>query len=283
MFNFIKQKLQTLYRTITGTQLDEATLKEIEKTLLEADAGMQATRSILTQLKQKASSEQPLTTTLADILTGMLTAHTYTLTPDVYLLVGINGSGKTTTAAKIAYREQKTGKTVLFVAGDTFRAAATAQLSEWATQLHIPLVMGKENQDPASVIYAGCERYKQEKFDTLVIDTAGRLQTKVNLMKELEKIRRTISKLLPDARVATLLTIDSMLGQNSLVQARLFHESTPLDGIILTKADGTGKGGIIFAITQELGLPIAFITSGEQMTALTPFHAQEFVASLLKE
>lgn len=283
MFNFIKQKLHNLYQKFTGTQIDAATLIEIEKTLLESDVGIQATRVIIEQLKRESHSHQTASHALKSILTHQLTKQTYTLNPNVYLLVGINGSGKTTTAAKLAYREQHAGKKVLLVAGDTFRAAATEQLAQWAQKLTIPLVMGTENQDPASVVYAGCERYKSEGFDTLIIDTAGRLQTKTNLMKELEKIRRIITKQLPNACIATLLTIDSMLGQNSLIQARLFHESTPLDGIILTKADGTGKGGVLFAITQELSLPIAFITAGEHINALAPFNADEFVTSLLTE
>ena len=197
------------------------------------------------------------------------------------MLVGINGSGKTTLAAKLAYHAKSKGKKVLLVAADTFRAAAQEQLGLWAQKLNADIELGKQGQDPASVVFAGCQRYKQQGYDTLIIDTAGRLQTKTNLMKELEKIKRVIGQQVPNQTINTILTVDSMLGQNSLEQARIFHESTKLDAIALTKMDGTGKGGIVFAIADELGIPVAYITYGEAIEHLKIFDADEYVQNLI--
>ena len=194
--------------------------------------------------------------------------------------MGINGSGKTTFAAKLASHLKGLNKKVLLVAADTFRAAATEQLQSWGDRLSVEVVTGKENQDPASVVYAGCEAYKQGNYDALIIDTAGRLQTKVNLMKELEKIRKILSKQLPDKKIATLLTVDAMLGQNSFDQAKLFKESTNVNGIVLTKMDGTGKGGIVFSITEQLKIPIAYISFGEQPDQLAHFDSEAYLKEL---
>jgi len=225
---------------------------------------------------------QDLKKALEALLIEHLETHQFVSENRVFLLVGINGSGKTTFAGKLAHQFIKQGKKVLLVAGDTFRAAATAQLKEWSNRVHADIIIGKENQDPASVIFTACQQFKNNDYDVLIIDTAGRLQTKVNLMKELEKIRRILSAQLPEQKVTTLLTIDSMLGQNSFEQAKLFHESTSLDGIILTKMDGTAKGGIVFAITQELRIPIAYISHGETVEHIDSFNAQEYVKQLLQ-
>jgi fused signal recognition particle receptor len=199
----------------------------------------------------------------------------------IYLLVGINGSGKTTCVAKLAHLFKNQGKKVLLVAADTFRAAAPEQLAAWATATNATLVIGTPGQEPASVVFAGCEVFAEGEHDIMIIDTAGRLQTKTNLMRELEKMRRIIEKKAPNASVCTLLTIDAMLGQNSLEQARVFHESTPLDGIILTKMDGTGKGGIVFAIMHELKIPIVFMTYGEKLEDMAQFNLTDYITSLL--
>lgn len=295
MFNFIKNKLSTIYSSFTSkvsalfsrTIVDEETLKELEQLLLSADAGVATTRTVLTKLRkgvQEGSIEhgQDLKKALETLLIEHLETHQFASENQIFLLVGINGSGKTTFTGKLANKFVKQGKKVLLVAGDTFRAAATAQLKEWSTRVHADIIIGKENQDPASVIFTACQQFKNNAYDVLIIDTAGRLQTKVNLMKELEKIRRILSAQLPDQKVTTLLTIDSMLGQNSFEQAKLFHESTSLDGIILTKMDGTAKGGIVFAITQELHIPIAYISHGEGIEHFDFFNAQEYVKQLLE-
>ena len=295
MFGFIKKALSNIYSQFTSKMrslfskntVDEETLVELEKILIGADTGVHTTRLIIDNLRKavqegKIKQGADLEAALAQELKNVLVTHPFNPEADIYLLVGINGSGKTTFAAKLGSWLTKKGKKVLFIAGDTFRAAATEQLSTWGEKLGIPVVVGKENQDPASVIFQGCDRFKQEGYSVLIIDTAGRIQTKINLMKELEKIRKTVTKQLGEKKIVTLLTVDSMLGQNSFDQAKIFNESTNVDGIVLTKMDGTGKGGIVFSITQELKIPIAFISYGEQPDQLSLFNAQEFVDDLLR-
>jgi fused signal recognition particle receptor len=294
VFNFIKNQLKKIYTSISSKlsglfsshQVDTQTLKFLERILLEADTGVATTRSLITKLEsdvksglitQGADLKQALFTELLNIATQ----KEYTPNAPIVLFVGINGSGKTTTAAKMAAQLKNNGKKVLLVAGDTFRAAATEQLREWANKIGVDIVIGAENQDPASVIFSACEKYQTEKYDILIIDTAGRLQTKTNLMKELEKIGKTINRQLPNTKISTLLTVDAMLGQNSFDQAQLFNESTRLDGIVLTKLDGTGKGGIVFSIMQKLQVPVAYITFGEQLENIKTFNAQQYVTELL--
>ncbi len=293
VFGFIKKTLQKIYTNVTSPikalfarAIDEEALKELETILLSADTGIKTTRTIIDTVKNawqhgQIKEGQDLKNLLQTELEKLLQTHAYKADANIFLLVGINGSGKTTSAAKLAHQFE--GKRILFIAADTFRAAATEQLAQWAQKLGAEIVIGKEGQDPASVIFTGIQKFKQEHFDVLIIDTAGRLQTKINLMKELEKIKRVIATQLPDARVTTLLTIDAMLGQNSFEQAKLFHESTPIDGVILTKMDGTGKGGIVFAITNELKIPVAYISFGEQTEQFKLFNAHEYVHDLLND
>jgi len=295
MFGFIKDKLSKIYTSFTSKlagifkkeTIDADTLKDLESLLISADMGVKSTKYIINKLNQdvqsgKIKKGEDLKNALENLLIEQL--HDKNLDTkefNVFVLVGINGSGKTTFASKLA--NLYTDKKILFIAGDTFRAAAVEQLNEWAKRLNVDIEMGKENQDPASVIFAGCERFKKSHYDILIIDTAGRLQTKVNLMKELEKVKKVIVRQLPENKICTLLTIDSMLGQNSLEQAKLFNESTQLDGIVLTKMDGTGKAGIAFAIVQELNIPIAFICFGEEVDKIKKFDAKEYVEQLLSE
>ena len=294
VFGFIKKQLQKIYTTVTQkaaslfsrTQIDQETLKELEVLLISADTGVKTTRTLIANLKEKhirglIQSGQELKEALKEQLITLLTTKPYQSSRQVFMIVGINGSGKTTFLGKLAHFFVQHNKRVLIVAGDTFRAAAPEQLAQWATRSGADIVIGKENQDPASVIYAGCEQFKHKDYDILLIDTAGRLQTKVNLMHELEKIKKTITKLLPEYAISTLLTIDAMLGQNSFHQAQLFNESTDVDGIVLTKMDGTGKGGIVIAITQELKIPIAYISYGEQPDQFKQFDVHEYVQDLL--
>lgn len=294
MFNFIKNKLQTIYSSITSQvsdlfsrqKIDEEALKELELILLQADTGVKTTNTILNNLKsavQKGTLQTglDLKKILQEQLISLLQTPQSAQQSNIIMLVGVNGTGKTTCAAKLAHDYIKQNKKVLLVAGDTFRAAATQQLQQWADKLDADIIIGKENQDPASVIFAACDKYKKEHYDVLIIDTAGRLQTKTNLMAELEKIKRVATKQLPDQSITTLLTVDAMLGQNSLQQAQLFHESTQLDGVVLTKMDGTGKGGIVFAISQELQVPIIYLSFGESAEHLKLFKADEYVQELL--
>ena len=255
--------------------------------LIQADTGVKTTNFIIQDLKkqlQQGSLEhgESLKHSLGVILKGILTKNALPQTPaSINLLVGINGSGKTTFASKLAHQYRRQGKRVLMVAADTFRAAAAQQLAQWAKITNTTIIQGSPGQDPASVVFAGCEKFKNEKFDVLIIDTAGRLQTKLNLMRELTKIKRIITRIVPDQSTCTLLTIDSMLGQNSFEQAKLFKESTDVNGIVLTKMDGTGKGGIVFGIAKELEVPIAYVTFGEKPEQIKEFNAQEYVSELL--
>jgi fused signal recognition particle receptor len=293
MFTFFKEVFTKVYTQFSSkiqellgkSTIDQATIQELSRILIAADTGVQATRTIIGALEkaqhQRELSGQDAKKILEQQLLSMLPVQPK-VEPSILLLVGINGSGKTTCAGKLAYQYVHQKKRVLLVAADTFRAAATEQLATWADRAGATLFAGKQGQDPSSVVFAACRKFVDEKFDLLIIDTAGRLQTKTNLMQELEKIKRTIGKQLPDKTITTLLVLDAMLGQNSLQQARIFHEVTNVDGIILTKLDGTGKGGIIFAIAQELKLPVLFVTSGEKIEQLQPFDARDYVEQLLR-
>lgn len=297
MFGFIKNKIKKIYNNFTvkissifsRNKLDEQFIKELTDLLIAADTGVATTNAIMTKLTTgiKNSSittiEQAKEELEKSLLEQITVPEKIQMTPQVVLLVGVNGSGKTTFGGKYANMLKNAGEKVILVAGDTFRAAATQQLIEWGNRVDVPVFVGKENQDPASVIFDACSKFKTDAFDHIIIDTAGRLQTKVNLMKELEKIRKTIEKQLPHEPVHTWLIIDSMVGQNSLRQAELFHETANLNGIILTKLDGTGKGGIIFAINEKLHIPILYATYGEQLDDLKPFNIQEYIHELLYE
>ena len=296
MFNFIKTALKKVRETITNkahglfakSTVDKQTLKDLEKILITADTGIKTTKRIIENLESKVKNGVIETgTDLKDALATILVQELdgKTLSPDpqsVFVLVGINGSGKTTFAGKLANRlsTQQNCK-VLMAAADTFRAAAPEQLTAWAKKSGAEIIIGKQNQDPTSVAFEGCERYLEGDLDTLIIDTAGRVQTNTNLIKELSKTKRIVNKKMGGHKVYTLLTIDGMLGQNSFQQAKVFNDEIGIDGIVLTKMDGTGKGGIVFAIAQELNIPIAYITFGEGMDQLEEFDAKTYVEGLL--
>lgn len=295
MFNFIKSKLQKIFAAVTSQlgsffnrkTIDDAALKELEILLISSDVGVPTTQFIIDLLKEDVNEGMcdgvHLKKLMHAILLDILTQNDAPqfIHHNVFLFVGINGSGKTTSIGKLAHMYVSQGKRVLLVAADTFRAAAPEQLKEWALISGADILTGKEGQDPASLVFQGCEKFKNEGYDILIIDTAGRLQTKINLMHELTKIKRAVEKQLPQESIATLLTIDAMLGQNSFEQAKLFKESTDVTGIILTKMDGTGKGGIVFAIAHDLGIPVAFMTFGEQVEQIKIFDPQEYVSELL--
>ena len=202
--------------------------------------------------------------------------------PTVILMVGVNGVGKTTTIAKLAYKYKCEGKKVMLIAGDTFRAGAVDQLKIWADRTD-SLFFGKENIDPAGVIYDGLLKAKEDGVDIVLVDTAGRLHNKVNLMKELEKINKVIGKIIPDAPHETLLVIDGTTGQNGIMQAQAFKEITNITGIVLTKLDGTAKGGIVLAIKEEVNIPVKFVGLGEKMTDLIPFDIENYIYGLFKD
>lgn len=294
MFNFIKEKLQKIYSAVSTkfhdifskNSIDQATINELEEILLKADTGVTATKKLISQIQEAyqkgaISTGQDVQKLVETELLSVLNQTTFTKHPQIYLLVGINGSGKTTFAGKLAYFLKQQNKSVILAAADTFRAAAPEQLQQWAQKSDATLIMGKPGQEPASVTFDACQLFKNNKADTLIIDTAGRLQTKENLMKELEKIKRIIERQLPNYSLCTILTIDAMLGQNSFNQAKLFHEATNIDGIALTKMDGTAKGGIIFSIAEELKIPILFLCFGEHLHDLIAFNSEQYIQNLL--
>lgn len=297
MFGFIKDKIKKVYNVFTQQvntifsrhRLDEQFLQELSVLLISADTGVESTNKIIDRLRAdikdtKIKTMDEVKLELEKLLLNQLITNSpVNHTPKVLMMVGVNGSGKTTFCAKYANLLKSEGKKVVLVAGDTFRAAATQQLTEWANRIDIPVFLGRENQDPAAVVFDACKKFKDEKFDHIIIDTAGRLQTKVNLMKELEKIRKIIERQLPGDDISTWLTIDSMLGQNSLRQAEVFEQAVKLNGTVLTKLDGTGKGGIVFAVVQKLQVPILYTTYGEQLLDIKKFDDVEYVKGLLSD
>jgi fused signal recognition particle receptor len=287
-----RKALQQQFSAILFDRFDEDLWERIEEALIGADVGVESTISIVGELEQTAeagelSDSRQLLEALraitarhfSDADTRIDVAHS----PAVLLLVGVNGTGKTTTIGKIAWHVKELGLTPLLVAGDTFRAAAIEQLQEWGKRVGCEVIHHERGADPSAVIYDGLTAARSRGVDVVIIDTAGRLHTQVNLMKELEKIDRVIKKQLPDAPHETLLTIDATTGQNGLVQARMFKEAVAVTGVVLTKMDGTAKGGIAVAISHELGVPIKLLGIGERLEHLQPFDAEGFAAALFDD
>ena len=267
--------------------------EELEQILIESDVGINLALNIIDEVLERSKNENITDPkTINEILVDRMFLGYASKGdveneikfnndgPTVLLVVGVNGVGKTTTIAKLAYRYINMGKKVILVAADTFRAGATEQLSIWAERLGIDIVTGKENADPASVAYDGMRRAKENNVDLVIVDTAGRLQTKANLMAELSKIKRVMSKEIVDAPHDTFLIIDATTGQNGVVQAKAFSEVTNLTGVVITKMDGTSKGGIILAIRDELGVPVRFIGLGEKMSDLAEFDLDKYLYGL---
>jgi fused signal recognition particle receptor len=271
--------------------LDDETWERLEEALIMADVGARTTAGVVGQLEQEATSGQveggpALQERLVELLAGIAKTGVDTIDlrhePTVIMAVGVNGTGKTTTIGKLAWHlRQELGKTVLLGAADTFRAAAVEQLAEWARRADVEIVTGPENSDPGSVAFEAVKQGRERGVDVVIIDTAGRLHNQDELMNELAKIRRVIAKQMPDAPHETLLTIDSTTGQNGVRQAKLFSEAVPVDGIVLTKLDGTAKGGIALAIAGELGIPVKLIGIGEALEDLRPFDADDFARALI--
>lgn len=275
-------------------QLDEHVVNRLEEVLVTADIGVQTAYKLLEGVKERVSRREldkpdKVLTHLKAMIREMLSEVEsplrvgYGAEPFVVMVVGVNGSGKTTTIAKIAARHKAAGRNVMMVAGDTFRAAAVQQMEVWADRVGCTLVKGREKADPSSVAFEAIQRAVTEGFDLVLVDTAGRLHTRVPLMEELKKVHRTIAKKLPNAPHETLLVIDASMGQNAIIQARSFHEAIPVTGICLTKLDGTAKGGVIIGISNELKIPIRFIGIGEKMDDLRDFNAGSFVEALFAE
>lgn len=266
--------------------------EELEELLVMSDMGAENVAQLLFDYKrmiyrQRISKARQGREALIGMLTDMLGNNDPTMKldtkPSVILMVGVNGVGKTTTIGKLAARYKAEGKKVLLCAGDTFRAAAAEQLGVWAERSGADIVRHEEGSDPASVVYDGICAAKARAADIIIIDTAGRLHNKANLMNELSKISRVVHRELPEADIETLMVLDATTGQNGLIQAKQFSETAGITGIVLTKLDGTAKGGIVFAIANELKLPVKFVGVGEGVDDLIPFDSKEFVEALFKE
>ena len=273
--------------------LDEDLVEDMETVLLSSDVGIEATRRIMDELRRRAQSnrlddESALAEALRGAMVDILEPVSRPLrlspaSPFVILMVGVNGTGKTTSAAKLAHRFKGEGRSVLLAAGDTFRAAAIEQLQTWGERLAIPVIAQHSGADSASVVYDALASARARGTDLLIADTAGRLHTQSGLMEELKKVRRVVKKLDAEAPHETLLVIDASTGQNALSQARQFTETVGVSGLILTKLDGTAKGGIIFAIAQSIGIPIRYVGVGEGLDDLRDFDAHDFVDALLEQ
>ena len=280
-------------------KIDPALLKQLENALLAADLGVRTTREILDGVREKLdrnalSDASQLKREIKSHIVGTLNASNGAQAaqasvvagspngkgPRVIFIVGVNGAGKTTSIGKLANRLRKEGSSVILCAADTFRAAAVEQLEIWAQRNGIEVIKQKSGADPAAVVYDAVAAAKARSCDAVIVDTAGRLHTKSNLMAELEKMKRTAAKVIPGAPHDVLLVLDATTGQNGLAQAREFTSTVGVTGIILTKLDGTAKGGIVVAISRELGLPIRFVGTGEQINDLVPFDAETYVNSL---
>ncbi len=306
VFNFIKSGYQKIKnalsktRMILGTKIaslfsgkvDESTLEKLEELLYEADLGVQTATELTEKIralyvKQPDIKSEEVLSVLKEEMVKQLTSQSSDLitlpkeqSPMIILIVGVNGNGKTTTVAKLAKKFTDEGKKVLVAAADTFRAGAIHQLEIWAERLNIDIVKGAPKSDPSSVVYDAVSAAISRKSDIAIIDTAGRLHTKIDLMQELEKIKRSCRKLSPNSPHETLLVLDATTGQNAIDQAKIFNKYTPISGIILTKLDGTAKGGIVMAIQKQLGIPVKFIGVGENMEDLEHFDAEAFVTAL---
>lgn len=274
--------------------VDEEFFEELEEMLILSDVGVQVASTLTEELRyeaklQKAKKTEELRRVIIEKLVDIYEkdgqfSEQINFQDDltVMLFVGVNGVGKTTSIGKLAYKYKQAGKKVMLVAADTFRAGAVAQLVEWGRRVDVPVVTGPEKSDPASVVFDGVKRAVAEGVDILMIDTAGRLQNKENLMAELEKIGRIIKRTLPDAPHETLLALDASTGQNALSQAKEFAKITPLTGLVLTKLDGTAKGGVVLAIRQELDIPVKLIGFGEKIDDIGEFKSEEFMRGLLE-
>lgn len=288
------QKIREVIRL--RPKLDDEALEEIEEILIQADVGVEPTLRIIDSLRERVASgekvedpENMVQTFLEDEIRKILQPEnappppTMTNKPHVILVVGVNGVGKTTTIGKMAQKFTREGKKVLLAAGDTFRAAAIDQLGIWADRTGTDIVKHQPGADAASVAFDALQAAKSRGSDVVLIDTAGRLHTKVNLMEEVKKIRRVVDKALPGAPHETLLVLDATTGQNAVTQARQFNESCELTGLVLAKLDGTAKGGVVIAIADDLDLPVRFVGLGEGADDLEDFHAENFVRALFEK
>ena len=289
-FDKLKKGLEKTKIGFSFTKVDEALLEELEENLIMADCGLEVTETIISELrndikKNKITEAEDVKSDLKRIILNIFNNNDASLDienkPAVILMVGVNGAGKTTSIGKIAYKLKNEGKKVVVAAGDTFRAAAVEQLEEWAKRSGVELIKGKENQDPSSVIFDACRNAKNENADVLICDTAGRLQNKKYLMDELQKMKKVIDRELPTSSKETILVLDASTGQNAVSQLESFKECTGITGLIVTKLDGTAKGGVVIRLEKEFNIPIKYIGVGEQIDDMQTFNPEEFVNALI--
>ena len=287
--NAIVGKVDALFKKFV--RVDEDLFDELEELLISADIGVNTTEEILDELRDTVKENRikepdEVKQELFDILRRMIGEHeplNLSTKPSVILVIGVNGVGKTTSIGKISAELKRQGKKVVVAAADTFRAAAAEQLNVWTDRAGVDIIKQAAGADPASVVYDAISAVKSRNADVLIIDTAGRLHNKKNLMDELAKIDRVIGRELPNAAKETLLVLDATTGQNAVFQAKEFKEASKITGLVLTKLDGTAKGGIIISIKKELGIPVKFIGVGEQIDDMKPFDAKEFAGALFEE
>lgn len=289
-FDKLKQGLEKTKQVFSFTKVDENLLDELEEKLVIADVGMETTEKIINNLRTRIKKENlkeadevknALREEIEEIFKDNKSELDLSSKPAVILMVGVNGAGKTTSIGKIANNLKKEGKKVIIASGDTFRAAATEQLEVWANRAGCELVKGKEGVDPASVIFDSIKVAKEKNADVLICDTAGRLQNKKYLMDELEKIKRVIDRELPNSSKEILLVLDASTGQNAISQVKAFKETTGVTGLVLTKLDGTAKGGVVIGIVDENKIPIKYIGVGEQIDDMEVFNSKDFINAII--
>ena len=290
-FDKLKQSLEKTKIALGITKVDENLLEELEEKLIMSDVGMTATDEIMQELKTRIKQDkivdsQKVIEILKEQLEKILTKENNKInlekSPAAILMVGVNGAGKTTSIGKIANRLRLQGKKVLVVAADTYRAAAVEQVEEWAKRANVDIIKGQENADPSSVIFMGCKKAKDENYDVVICDTAGRLQSKKSLMDELEKMNKVIDRELPNSSKETLLVLDGSTGQNAISQLKAFREATGVTGVIITKLDGTSKGGVIIKLAKDENVAIKFIGIGEKIDDMEEFNARDVVNAIIE-
>ena len=290
-FDKLKQSLEKTKIALGIKKVDENLLEELEEKLIISDVGMTATDEIIEELRARIKQDKIIESDkvveiLKEQLEKILTKEDNKLnletSPAAILMVGVNGAGKTTSIGKIANRLRRQGKKVLVVAADTYRAAAVEQVEEWAKRANVDIIKGEEKADPSSVIFNGCKKAKEENYDVVICDTAGRLQSKKSLMDELEKMNKVIDRELPNSSKETLLVLDGSTGQNAISQLKAFKEATGVTGVIITKLDGTSKGGVIIKLAKDENIAIKFIGIGEKIDDMEEFNARDFVNAIIE-
>lgn len=288
-FDKLKKGLEKTKISLGFTKVDEELLDTLEEELIMADVGLETSEEIIAKLKEKIKKEKvvepdEVKKEIKNIVLETFNENSSSLNlegkPAVILMIGVNGAGKTTSIGKIAYKLKNEGKKVIVAAGDTFRAAAVEQLEEWTKRAGVEIVKGQENQDPSSVIFEACKRAKEENADVLICDTAGRLQNKKYLMEELKKMKRVIDRELPESSKETILVLDASTGQNAISQVEAFKDCTGITGLIVTKLDGTSKGGIVIRLVKENKIPVKYIGVGEKIDDMEEFNGDDFVNAI---